>query len=146
VRVIFDMIVLAAILYIAVLFIKNTIARILTLYFIDIVVAVLLAINGAAETKLIVFAACGFILNTLMMFMPDSENENSKLKTNYYIFISVIAVLIIAYSVFFIAIKRGYAQVVTTSRPNAAVFLVFCAVFTALYFVMTEKTGDIENE
>lgn len=140
------MIVLAAISYIAVLFIRNTFARILTLYFIDIVVAVLLAINGAAETKLIAFAACGFILNTLMMFMPDPKNENSKLKTSDYIFMSVIAVLVVAYGVFFMALKRGYAQTVTAGKSSAAVFLVFCAVFTALYFVMKEKTGDIENE
>lgn len=139
-------IVFVAVMYMAVLFFKNTIAKIIYLYILDAIVVTLLAIGGVPEVKLFLFSAFGFILNSFIIFLPHTMNTKYKLKALDYIFISTGVLTIIAYTVFFAVLNHDSTLVINPIKPYTAVFFVFCTVFTILYFVIKEKTGELENE
>lgn len=137
---------LVAAMYAAVLLTKNTFNRIIFLFVLDALALILLAITGAPEIKLVFFAACGFIINTLMFLLPDSGNETAGLKITDYIFMAAAFALLAAFIVFFAVSKHGSAPAIPAVKAYGAIFLVFCAVFTGLYFVIKEKSGETENE
>ena len=141
-----NIIVFVAVMYMAVLFFKNTITKIISLYVLDAIIVTLLAIGGVPEVKLFLFSAFGFILNSFIIFLPNKVNINYKLKTVDYIFIVAGIFAIIAYTIFFVVVNRESTVVVNPVKPYSAVFFVFCTVFTTLYFVLKEKTGGFENE
>lgn len=135
-----------AAMYVAVLFMKNTLARILFLYLADIIVVVTLGLSGMPETKLVFLTVFGFILNTIILLVPASSDKIPKFKISDFIFLAAVFAAITVYAVIFAASNSGFVLASPVKAAFPTVFMVFCAVFTAFYFLIKERPGETENE
>jgi hypothetical protein len=138
--------VLIAAMYAVVLFFKNTFFRVMILYALDVLAVILLAQSGAAETKMVFFIAFGFILNTIIIFLPGNTGEKPVFKGRDFLLLSTALAIPAAYIVLFNGLSHTAALPVPAVKAHPAAFMMFCAAFTALYFVIKEKSGENENE
>ena len=138
--------VLIAAMYAVVLFFKNIFLRVMILYALDILAVILLAHGGAAETKIVSFIACGFILNTMIIFLPGNTGEKPVFKGRDFLLLSTALAVPAAYIVLFNGLSHAAALPVPAVKAHPAAFMIFCAAFTALYFAIKEKSGEKEDE
>ncbi len=133
-------------MYAVALFIKNTFLKVMILYALDTIAVILLALSGAAETRLVAFISCGFILNTVIIFAPGNSGTIPVFKGRDFLLLFTVLAIPAAYIVFFSGLSHTAAPQLPAVKAHPAVFMIFCAAFTALYFVIKEKSGENENE
>jgi hypothetical protein len=141
-----NLLIIIALLYSAVLFIRNIPVKTAILYFLDILAAVLLYLNGTAAGQIIVFISIAFTSNIFVIVASTGTDVPVKKSRTAFIYALVPALAVIICAFF---LRHAGVPAVVTAAENfsvPAVFFVFCTVFTALYFIMKEEIVEGGNE
>jgi hypothetical protein len=122
-------------------YVKNHILRFALLAAADSSCALILALNAAPQAAILFFIISAFILNIMIMTITPDEKPGfllSDLPAAVFGALSIAAVSAAAASIKTAAVNGP------VSNP-AVIFILFCLLFTAGYFIMTESS-DVEND
>jgi len=137
---------LVAAMYAAVLLVKNKAGKILVLFLLDAAAVTALSLSGAATAAIAALTALSMVLSSVILLIPDPADKPPAFKPVDFIFMCLAAGVPVFYAVVFAGSGSGFSAVTRAKAPHPALFMVFCAVFTAMYFVIREKTGEQPNE
>ena len=122
-------------------YIKNHILRFASLAVADSACALILALNAAPPAVILFFIISAFILNIIIMTVTPDEKPGfllSDLPAAVFGALSIAAVSAAAASIKSAAVKGA-------GTDPAVIFILFCLLFTAGYFIMKESSG-VEND
>jgi hypothetical protein len=128
-----------AALNLALLFIKNIPLKTSILFFLDLSAGIALYFTGMPYGQVIVFISLALVLNVFIAIASGNKTNAAK-KNRFAIPYAAAAAGTAAITAFFLRPSDNTPLKVSNLFLNAEpVFFIFCAVFTAAYFIMKEE-------